>query len=307
TPASKGYFISEPFDAGGPSSWGKLYLEGDNIAGNTSIYLRSGNTADPENGGWSNWLEGRLEGKSVSAIIPTGRFLQYKLELNNSNTDQICKITEVKASYSIANQKPVITEFDIERPEPKPEMPVSELKKIAIRWQAIDINQDKLTTDIFIKSRGSENWIKIAKDLTVNQYIWDTTLAADGLYTVKIVVSDQLDNPAGSELAAEKISQNILVDNTAPEMNELTLTADGDKCHVLVSVFDNLSVIARVEYSLDSSPVFRSALCTDGLSDSNKEHYKFTLEPQENGSHIVTIRITDIAGNSKMLTKEFRN
>ncbi len=307
TPANEGYFISEPFDAGGPSAWGKLYLEGDNIADNISIFLRSGNTADPENGGWSQWQKGKLEGKCISSNIPTGRFLQYKLELKNSNTDQVCKISEVKASYSIANQKPVITDLDIERPEPKPEMPISELKKIAIRWQAVDINQDKLTADLLIKSRGSENWIKIAKELTVNQYIWDTALAPDGLYAIKIIVSDQLDNPAGSEMTAQKISQNILVDNTAPEISELTLTANDSKCHVLVNAVDAISVIAKVEYSLDSSPVFRSALCTDGLSDSNQEQYEFTLEPEESGSHIVTIKITDIAGNSKMLTKEFRN
>ncbi len=300
----QGEFESDVFDASQPAAWGLMYMQAEQTDG-IDMQVRSGNTSDPEKGGWTEWKQAEIKLPAVSADVPVGRFLQYKLVLNAVDGGSP-KVSEVKASYSIPNLKPVIAKLDVMVPPLDPKTPYAELKQYQIRWQAADVNKDELAFDIYIKSVAQEGWIKIAKELVENQYVWNTLNVPDGMYNIKLVASDCMSNSESASLTDSEISELILIDNTAPEVNIFDLKAENDIYKSTVQVSDNLSVIENVTYSLDSNQLFQAASPVDGLADSVNETFSFEINPEEPGLHFVTIKVKDIAGNTRILSQEFK-
>ena len=300
---AQGGFDSDVFDASQPATWGMMYMQASEVAG-VKMQVRSGNTSDPEKGGWADWADASLELPAVKVAVPVGRFLQYKLLLNAVD-GKSPKVSEIKASYSVPNLKPVIAKLDIMIPPLDPKTPYNELKQYQVRWQAVDANKDELSFDVYIKSVTHDSWIKIAKNLKENQYVWNTLNVPDGMYNIKLVASDCLSNSESSCLIDSQISELILVDSTAPEVNLFDLKSENGIYKSIVKVSDNLSVIENVTYSLDSDDFFRAASPVDGLADSSDEAFSFELNPEETGLHFVTIKVKDIAGNTRIMSQEF--
>ncbi len=305
----EGTFISSVFDAKQPSLWGTMYLQGNAITGNVDFFSRSGNTSDPDNGGWSEWIKADISVPAVMVNSPIGRFLQYKLVIIRTNSQETPKISQIKASFSIPNLKPQVNELAIEGPQgggnPKQEIPLEEMKKLQVSWQAEDANKDKLIFDIYIKESKSDCWIKIADNLDDNMYLWDTNLVPDGYYNVKLEASDELSNPEATKLTNCKTSDYVLVDNTAPEITEYNMADTANGKSIELTACDKLCVIKSVEYSLDSDRKLREAAPVDNIADSNIEKFSFSVDPQDTGLHFVTVKITDIAGNRGFVSYEF--
>ena len=299
-----GEFVSAVFDASQPATWGLMYLKAQYTDG-ISMMVRSGNTSDPEKGGWSDWNNASLTLPAVKMEVPVGRFLQYKFTMTSVEGSSP-EVSEIKASYSIPNMKPLITNLDINIPPLDPKTPYNELKKYQIRWQAVDVNKDELCFDIYIKAVSQSGWVRIAKNLTENQYVWDTLNVPDGMYNVKLIASDAMSNSKSSSLTDSHISKLVLIDSTPPQVISFDLKAEGGIYNSIVEVTDELSVIENVIYSLDSDELFRAASPVDGLADSTDETFSFELDPQEPGLHFVTIKVKDIAGNTRILSQEFR-
>ncbi len=302
----KGEFVSDVFDAGQPSAWGTMYIQGKWLQDNVSIFARSGNTKDPDKGPWSKWAPAKPELPGVKTILPVGRFMQYKLALTAGPEQQSPEISEVKVSYSLPNLRPQIEELTIQKPQGKPqEQPLEESKKIKLIWQAEDANKDKLVYDVLIKRNDSEKWVNLADNIQESTYTWDTNLAPDGYYSLKVVASDEMANPMDLFLTGEKVIDYTLVDNTPPVVNSCDLIAENDSFKVTIKVTDTICVIKSVEYSLNCDTTLRNAAATDGIIDSNQEQFSFKVNPQESGLHIITIIATDIAGNKRIISQEF--
>ena len=302
---AEGELVSDVFDASQPATWGLMYMKASEVSG-VKLAVRTGNTSDPEKGGWSDWSDAEISLPAVTMSAPVGRFLQYKLDLSVVD-GATPTVSEVKASFSIPNLRPRIAKLDINIPPMDGKVPASELKKYQIRWQAVDANKDELAFDIYIKSVTQNGWIRIAKKLTESQYIWDTLNVPDGMYNIKLVASDEMSNSVSDSLTDSEISDLILIDSTAPQVNVFDLEADGGIYKTTVKVTDNLSVIESVTYSMDSDDFFRAASPVDGLADSMEETYSFELDPEDAGLHFVTIKVKDIAGNTRIISQEFSN
>ena len=148
------------------------------------------------------------------------------------------------------------------------------------------------------KKEGHTEWrdaLKPDEILTKNELEWDTGTLPEGKYKVRIEASDELANPPEQVQKHTLESDVILVDNTAPHIDQLTLAGRRLQAHVI----DGTSPIARVELTIDGKQDWRPLGAADGVFDTLDEHVNSdvsSLVPP--GSHIVVVRAFDTAGNS---------
>ena len=117
----------------------------------------------------------------------------------------------------------------------------------------------------------------------------------DGAYYLKIVASDIKSNPPEEELQSERESDRFVVDNTPPQVVEMTAetgNGSGDTVTVHFRVTDATSPVVRTQYSLDSGDWMPLRPAGD-LSDSLDERYALTLKSVGAGEHTVSVRVYD--------------
>jgi len=297
--AVEGIYISPAIDAKQISKWGKLHLEADiPCQSSLKVSFRSGNTSDPEKGGWQKWTEPIDAAEDIEICAAPARFLQYRLHLGSSDGSHTAVVREVKSAHMIPNLPPLIKNVTIKSGQAgKAGKSARSSKNISITWKTDEPNNDKLICEIFIRLVGREKWVRIAKEVKEEKYTWDSRTVADGRYEVKVTASDKLDNPEGQALTASRVSRPVVVDNTPPEIARMSYTIDSGKLHFQASIKDALSVIGSVEYVIDSGETWHIALPDDGIFDSREENIEFELEIDAPGEHLLAVRFTDALGN----------
>jgi hypothetical protein len=149
---------------------------------------------------------------------------------------------------------------------------------------------------LYYQADGDESWIPafLDKPLKKTEYAWNTESIPDGWYHIKVVASDEESNPAGEALMDEKISDLVKVDNTRPQVLQLTCDA---ATGVLKGVArDNLSPIRYLEYSVDGGE-WKFFAPKDGVFDDREETFEVKVGPLAAGPHFIAIRATDDEGN----------
>ncbi|HUK83289.1 MAG TPA: hypothetical protein VLZ12_11740, partial [Verrucomicrobiae bacterium] len=106
--------------------------------------------------------------------------------------------------------------------------------------------------------------------------------------------SDEESNPVGEALADEKISDLVKVDNTRPQVLQLSYDpASG----VLKGIArDNLSLVVYLEYAIDGGD-WKFFAPKDGVFDDREESFEAKVGPLAAGSHSIAVRATDEEGN----------
>jgi hypothetical protein len=136
-----------------------------------------------------------------------------------------------------------------------------------------------------------------------NQFEWDTRLVADGRYEVKVVASDAKANPAGKGRSASRVSDPIVVDNTAPVIGDAKpQPKGGNAATVELKVVDRTSTVAALDYSVDSQRDWQAVLPTDSIFDGPEEAVSFTVTGLSAGPHQIAVRATDAKGNQAFET-----
>jgi hypothetical protein len=147
---------------------------------------------------------------------------------------------------------------------------------------------------LLYRREGDSTWHPLKTGLTDSIFVWDTTSVADGRYIVKLVASDDPSNTPDRALTAERESDPIDVDNTAPVITT-EIVRTGGAAKLVVRVHDAQSPIAKVEYSIGGGP-WRLVYPVDGLSDSPDEQYEIPLTSDTDAARIV-VRATDALQN----------
>jgi hypothetical protein len=335
-PAAKGTFESDVLDAGSFSYWGRLSFRGspreasiltrsgnlnrpdDNWSAWAPLHLEQDPNAVPCN----RCLNGRI-------ASPSARFLQYKIELSNGATT--AEISSVEVAYLAKNVAPVVEEAETtppnyKFPSPSPALgpstsitlPALGQKKragsgvslditssqtltyskgsIGARWAATDENGDTLTYTVEIRGVGETTW-KLLKDKVREKYIsWDSTAFPDGEYELRITASDAPSNTAAEALTAFLVTEPFLIDNTPPQVLNLTATPNGGKIEVRWKATDARSIIDHAEYSLNGGD-WTIVDPTTKLSDSPEETYDTTVDRSGAGEQTIAVRVTDSCDN----------
>ena len=313
--AKSGTFTSKTYDAGQISLFGMIDLNVKLPAGTSvSVQTRSGNVEDPEMAPWSEWTDATtfasgddappLAPRSVKISSPPARFLQYRLNFAGDG-DATPVVSRVMMTFVMPNLKPVVASIRAGYPAPhgggnaQPlDLPPA-ATVMGVKWEATDPNGDRLLYDLQYQPAGSEKWLTIAEKSQEDHFEWQTQRVPDGRYILKVTASDKLDNPPDMAKSTVRSSDPIVVDNTAPAIEGLKKSVDGNKLTLTATATDALLPIGQVGYILDDADAYEQVLPDDLIFDSTSEAFTVTISDLAPGPHVVTLRVVDVRGNAR--------
>lgn len=271
--------------------------------GALELSTRSGNTTAPD-ATWSAWSNPLTAPGAIAS--PPGRFVQVRARWAR---DPNAVLSEVTIPFVTDNVRPVITEVTAATKgapakEPATGVPASggEVGKhesvVKLTWKVDNPDSDVLRYRIAFKREGQTQWrdaLKADDVLTKAELDWDTAALPEGKYRVRVEASDEPANPIDQVQKHALESETVLVDNTPPRIEALTINGRRLRAHVV----DGTSPIARVEVAVDGKLDWRPLSAADGMydtADENVDSDVAAIVPP--GSHVVVVRAFDVAGNS---------
>jgi len=298
-PSAKAEFRSAAKDVERFSRFGNYRIEGENVGdGHLAIAFRSGNTRTPD-ATWSPW-SAASNASDGSINAPPGRYIQWKMTspkpaanvavdavtvafVNRNVAPVIDNVTVqdpavvyITGSYPQSPQvveatNPdeygIFTSLDTPRDKNEPGKKVYRKGFRTVTWRAHDDNSDSLRYTLSFRRKGSETWLRLRENVEETSMNFDTSQLPDGMYELRLSVSDAQDNPE-TPLTDSKEGIDFRVDNTPPAIAFVTEGED-----VVIRVTDKLSTIGKVEYSADAQKWIRINPI-DGISDSPSETYR---------------------------------
>lgn len=271
-------------------------------SGPVELSFRTGGTSVPDATwtGWSNPLT------APGPIQQTGRYVQVRARFLR---DPGARLAEVTIPFVTENVRPVVTEVTATTKagpvkEPVKDVPASggEPPKrdsiVKVTWKVDNPDADPLRYRVAFKREGQTQWRDAlrADDVhTKTELEWETAALPEGKYRLRVEASDEPANPPDQVQKHALESDTVVVDNTPPRIESLTLTGRRLRARVI----DGTSPIARVEIAVDGRPDWRPLAPADGIFDTTDESIDAdvsSLVPP--GSRIVVVRAFDAAGNS---------
>ncbi len=333
--AATGTYVSDVFDAGVFSQWGRAEVDAGSGLNATSFdfFARAGNVDNPQRG-WSDWK------KVTPSVGPIGvdpaRFMQWKAELHAG-----ADIASVGINYLPVNVAPVVDEIVVvpgarintggmllpqpqgitvnfpasqnaniinftQEPGREPLAALKDKTAVTLRWLAHDDNGDEMSFSVYYRGDGEQNWQLLKEKITERYLSFDGGLLPDGPYRLKVVASDAPSHNPGEALTGERMSDRFLIDTTPPVVAGLAAKMAGGKIHAAFTATDAATPISHAEYSVDAGP-WQYMEPVGKISDSLTERFEFDaplnapapgVAPVAAGEHVITVRVYDRAENS---------
>ncbi len=291
---SQGTLISEVLDASMPSRWGALRWRAE-LPNKTRITVatRSGNVEVPDET-WSDWSEEETNPDLATITAPAARYLQYRVTLSSEDAHITPALHSITLRYANINQAPEITKIEV------PDLRAATQenpKKLKLKWNATDANEDELRFTLQVKKDGWSHWVTLEEDLEKSEFEWDTTTTASGVYRLKVVASDAVENSEKDALVGERISEPFIVCHTAPKV---TLKTDGMKngrMQITAVAESPLVRLTSARFALNGKK-WANIYPKDGLFDSRSESFSFETEQLKSGAYILVLQVKDAAGNT---------
>ena len=296
--AAEGTYTSELIDAGQPAKWGTLQIGADIPQGSRVMAAcRSGNVDDVNDPTFSAWSEVVEVTEPVQLKCPAGRFCQYKLVLQSQDGQKSPLIREVTVADTIPNLAPKVEEVSVKLQE------AADKKGIFnISYKAKDDNNDRLIYKIDFRKVGRDNWIELEDKVEKENFEWDGKTVEDGRYEIRVTASDERDNTTETRLQSSRISEPVVVDNTGPIITRYLIEKHDKGVTLKLKVSDQLSVIGKVDYTIDSNAEWRGAVPDDLVCDTTEEDFTIVIGQIEPGEHIISVRASDDLGNTTYKT-----
>jgi outer membrane protein assembly factor BamB len=302
--AAEGTYTSDLIDAGQPASWGKLQIDAEIPKGcKVLVASRTGNVKDVNDPSFSAWTEPVEITQPVQLTSPLGRFCQYKLVLRTQEPARTPLVREIAVASTVPNLAPKVESVDVTRLTTANK---EGFFKIAIK--AVDENEDKLLYRIDFRKMGRDRWIELKDKLEEDSFEWNGRTVEDGRYEIRVTANDERGNSPKTRLTGSRISDPVIVDNTGPAIRKWNLAKASDNARVFkltLEAADELSVIGKLEYTIDSNVEWKSMLPDDGAFDTTDENFTIVTDELKAGDHVIAVKITDDAGNVTYRTFEF--
>lgn len=300
-PALEGRYVSDLIDAGQPARWGKIQAEARLPEGTAiRVSARSGNLKDPNDPTFSPWMPEQELTRPTDLGCPVARYLQYRLTLSRGQSAQSPLLQEVAVAHSIPNLPPQIQSIQV---QPSKDKQKSHLLTISAR--ATDENNDTLVYHFDFRKQDRKRWISLKTDSEKPLYEWDSRTVEDGRYEIRVTADDKRSNHPSEALTASRISETVIVDNTAPVIDEVRLQVQGRTLEISFSAVDVFSAIAEARYTLNSREDWVGLLPKDQVFDTTEEHFLLRLDNLEPGEHVLTLAVSDSPGNIRYHSVEF--
>lgn len=318
-PARDGELVSAALDARRFARFGRLRWHG---TGTPRFWTRSGNSETPDTT-WSEWTAVPAGEDGGRIASPAARYLQWKVSPGSGG-----RVDEVAIAWREPNLAPRIDEISVapqgqgfregemgsrseavtqvlpggqkieysattQGNKPLREMPVWAKGLRSLQWRAGDPNGDALKFRIEIRNESGGEWVEIGKDLEAAMYTWNTNTLPDGRYRLRVTASDADANPIGEGRTGEILSEPFAIDNTAPAIAELA----GDGARIRGRAEDASSPVVRLDLAVDDGE-WKPVPTESGFGDARSEPFAFTVPGLAPGTHLVSVRAVDQAGNA---------
>ena len=315
-----GTLTSAVLDAKRSSHFGSLHWDGNAPTGTSVEFsFRAGMSKQPDDT-WSDWTSQRGGNEIALGDLDASRYLQWRLHLRSDNGDSP-EVRTIEVSYRQLNEKPEIesltamdpgqilvpTNFNPSNQIYEPAHPNREgifttigaparrenrsTKTLwkggyrTLQWKAEDPNGDELRYALaFRREDDSDGWLEMADQLEDEHYSFDSTVLPDGRYRFRLQASDHKGNADGEDLLATRISDQVVVDHSPPELGRVESGGS-----LKASATDLFSPLREAVYSVDAKE-WRPAVAADGLIDGRSE--TFILEINDN-ARLLLLRLTD--------------
>lgn len=297
---SRGVYTSALTDAGQPARWGKLQIAAV-IPEDCEILMasRSGNVKEPNDPTFSDWTADVAVTDAIDLGCPLGRFCQYRLTLTSGDTAASPEIREVAAASVIPNLAPKISAVKLQRSRDKQKPFVQD-----IGFAASDGNNDTLEFSLEFRKLGRTVWIPLTDELDKNRYEWDSRTVEDGRYEIRVTADDYKSNSATTALTGSRVSDPVVIDNTAPEITASKVTVDGHTAVLTLTGEDAFTVIGKVQYTVNSNEKWIATLPNDFVYDTRNEAFTIELSDLDSGEHVIAVAISDDLENTRFQTFE---
>jgi hypothetical protein len=296
--ASEGTYTSELIDASQPAKWGKLQIEADIPQGcKVMVACRSGNVKDVNAPTFSQWTEAVEVTGPIQLLCPLGRFCQYKLVLQSEDGQKSPTVREVAVAHTIPNLAPKVESVSVERIEAPGKTGV-----FKISYKAKDENDDKLIYKIDFRKTGWTNWIELEDQLEADSFEWDGKAVEDGRYEVRVTASDERSNTTTTKLTGSRVSEPVVIDNTGPVVKEYSIDSSAGVVTLNLEMFDELSAIGQVDYTVDSNAEWVGTIPNDLVYDTTDEKFTIVIKDLKAGEHIISVKTSDAVGNTTYKT-----
>lgn len=332
-----GEFLSKVFDASQVALWGRLYVETGGGEPETEdqgsktkkieTSIRTGNSEKPD-ATWSSWqpVDALASGKHEAR---PARYMQYRLSVGEGTE----AIRRVQFFFRHRNAAPVISavrvvanDLGLESFELPPQQPTIDLDQlfrdtggrtrgsqeprtqirayersgtVTVAWQARDPNGDELVFDVQLQQVGSEAWETIGADIGDRFFSFHGNGFDDGRYRVRVIARDGRANRLEEARETSRLSQEFVIDNTAPEIVPEEILVNGAEAEIGVLVRDATSRIVAADYLLDGGDP-ETLFPEDGLYDAREERFVVRLEELKPGRHTLLVRVLDEARNLRV-------
>lgn len=289
----KGTVVSEVLDAKQPSRWGALRWRAE-VPGKTAITVatRSGNVAEVDDT-WSEWSEEEGNAEEGTIRSPAGRYLQYRVTLATEDAQVSPVVKSLTIRYAMVNQAPELTKIEV----PDVTASASEnAKKLKLKWTATDANEDELRYQLLVKKDGWDHWVRLEEDWEKTEYEWDTTTTPSGVYRLKVVATDRVDNAEKDALIGERISEPFVVCHASPVVKVKATVVNGGGVEVTASAESPLVRLTSSAYAVNGKK-WVTVFPRDGLFDGQREAFAFQTEKLAPGAYVLVFKVQDAAGN----------
>jgi len=305
--AEAGLYTSPVFNAGDEALWGRMQLDVPSLNG-IEVSTRSGYVERPDST-WSDW-EDAVETASSNVRIdsPKGRYIQFRILLARGVDTMIRGIS---VSCLPRNLVPEVRNIQVPSggklyapggAAPQLVMPFGRQSGAqpnpgyTITWSATDPNNDPLMYDVFLRGEGEQEWTLLKDNWPDQEFYLDTRTLADGKYQFRIRASDAHVNLPGKGLAAVRVSDMFIVDNTPPEVGHFSVAKKDGTWKVTGAVIDSASRLVQGAFSLDGAP-WRALFPVDRIFDSPREVLEISVTNPVQGTHTLDIQVIDLWGN----------
>jgi hypothetical protein len=291
---AKGTVVSEVLDAKLMSRWGAARWRAKTPdKTSVSVAFRSGNVAEPDDT-WSDWGEEQTDGDEAKVAAPAARYLQYRLTLATEDPAASPEVRSLTVRYATTNQAPEVTKIDVpDANEANQENP----KKLKLKWSATDANEDDLRYRLYVKKDGWDRWVQLEDDHDKAEYEWDTTTTPSGVYRLKVVASDRVDNPEKESLTGERISEPFVVCHTPPLVRVKTAGLEQGRMKIEAAASSPLVRLTAASFAVNGKK-WVNVFPADGLFDAKRETFAFRTRTLKPGAYVLVLRVQDAAGNT---------
>jgi hypothetical protein len=174
---------------------------------------------------------------------------------------------------------------------------------LKVRWKVDNQDGDDTAYVLAVRRDGDADWraLSLGKPpFTSTSFEWNTETFADGWYRLRVSSSDAIANSPDRALEAARTSALFVVDNTPPTIAGLAVKAGKAEAEIA----DALSVVTELAFSIDDEP-WRLATTVDGIFDDQAERLRLAVPTLAKGTHTLSIRAADAAGNVAAATATF--